>query len=192
MQCIRNLVEYYDELHPVTESIKDFYGQFKMQYPFPQKLLHIGSGTGTLEFFLAREGYDVTGIEVFQPLLDSASLKRRTQLLSIRFFNLSTIEMGKFLGKKFYNVISCLNNRIVFIREKEMMQNFFSDCHNLLCADAAFFRQLDFFRALRPFVVVHGNHIPRRRRTAHPNLGNGKRQHHSHHSKRIDLSAFTR
>ncbi|MDE5897824.1 MAG: class I SAM-dependent methyltransferase [Treponemataceae bacterium] len=132
MQCIRNLVEYYDELHPVTDSIKDFYGQFKMQYPFPQKFLHIGSGTGSLEFFLAKEGYDVTGIEVFQPLLDSAILKRRTQLLSIRFFNLSTLEMGKFLGRKFYNVISCLNNRIVFIRDKEMMRKFFSDCHELL------------------------------------------------------------
>ena len=132
MTFIKNLVEYYDELYPVSGPMKKFYAKFMEQYPAPPKFLHVASGTGSFEFELARLGGDVTGIEVFQPLLTSANLKRRNQMLSVRFFKLSTLEMGRFLGQKFYNVISCLHNRLAFIHDVERMKNFFSDCRALM------------------------------------------------------------
>ena len=118
MESVKNLVEYYDELYPVTDAQKKFYDSFLEIYPHPAHFLSIGCGTGMLEYRLAKDKYaDVTGLETFKELLDSATRKQRTQLMSLRFFQMSTIEMSRFLGKGFYNVISCLNDRIVFIHD---------------------------------------------------------------------------
>lgn len=132
METIKNLSEYYDELYPVTDAQKKFYANLKKEYAAPVKFLHIGCGTGMLEHTLAQDGSDVTGLEIFKELIDSANLRRRTQLISIRFFQLSTLDMTRFLGKHFYNIISCLNNRILFIRDRTLMRKFFFDCRELM------------------------------------------------------------
>lgn len=132
MQQLQPITEYYDELYLVTSDHLEFYKQILKDYPAPQKVLNIGIGTGSFEFSLSKAGYDVTGLEVIQCLLESALLKRRNQLLSLRFFKLSSTEMTKFLGHGFFNVISCLNNKIVFFKNKTLVQNFFSDSYKLL------------------------------------------------------------
>ena len=48
MTYIQNLVEYYDELHPIDASVKQFYGKFKQSLGSPPKLLNIACGTGSL------------------------------------------------------------------------------------------------------------------------------------------------
>ena len=148
MTYIQNLVEYYDELHPIDESIKTFYGKFKQVYDSPPKLLNIACGTGSLEFELAKNGFDVTGLEVASALLDSANLKRRSQILSIRFFKMSVLDMNKFLGKKFYNVISCLNNRLTFVYDRNLMKKVFSDCMELLIPGGTLVLQLYNYKKL--------------------------------------------
>lgn len=138
MDFFENLVEYYDELFPVTENKKQFYENLQNKFTFPVKSLHLGSATGVLEHHLAKKGFDVTGIEVSQPLLDSACLKRRTQLMALRFFKLSTLLMGNVLGKNFYNVISALNDRIIFVKNRESFEKLVSQCKDLLTNDGIF------------------------------------------------------
>ena len=132
MEAIQNLVEYYDELFPISEAQKKFYAELCQNYSSPQRLLRIGCGAGLFEHLLAREGKDVTGIETAPEILRSANLRRRNQLMSIRFFQMSVSDMTRFLGKGFYNIISCLENRIVFINTKTMLRKFFFDCKQLL------------------------------------------------------------
>jgi 2-polyprenyl-3-methyl-5-hydroxy-6-metoxy-1,4-benzoquinol methylase len=135
MEYIQNVVEYYDELYPVTDTQKIFYENIKKLYPKPVKFLQIGCGTGALEHELAQDGSDVTGLEVSKELITAASLRKRTQLTAIRFFQLSTLDMTRFLGKGFYNVISCLNNRIIFIHDRTLLKKFFFDSKILLSKD---------------------------------------------------------
>lgn len=142
MEFFQNLVEYFDEFYPAETEICNFFKELGKNYSFPPKLLQIAAGSGSLALHLAKSGLDVTGIETSQPLLDSANLKRRTQLLSIRFFKMSVLEMARFLGKGFYNVIFCINNRISFIRSKELMVQFFADCRHLLSDDGILVLQL--------------------------------------------------
>ncbi|MCR5317274.1 MAG: methyltransferase domain-containing protein [Treponema sp.] len=132
MEIIQNIIEYYDELYPVTEAQKKFYREQLRSYPDPAKLLRVGCGTGLFEHLLAREGKDVTGIENFQEMLRSANLRRRNQLMSIRFFQMSYLDMARFLGKGFYNLISILDDRIIFIHDKTLLRKFFFDCKQLL------------------------------------------------------------
>lgn len=132
MESIKNLVEYYDELYPVTLAQQTFYETLVQKFSPPAKFLGIGCGTGVLCHRLAKDAVDVTGLETQRELLDSANLKYRSQLMAMRFFQMSTLEMTRFLGKKFYNVISCLNNRVTFIHDKTLMRKFFFDCKELL------------------------------------------------------------
>ena len=126
------MVEYYDELHPVTLAQQTFYETLVQKYPHPAKFLGIGCGTGVLCHRLAKGAVDVTGLEPQRELLESANLKYRSQLMSLRYFQMSTLEMTRFLGKKFYNIISCLNSRVIFIHDKTLMKKFFFDCRELL------------------------------------------------------------
>ena len=132
MEINQNIAEYYDELYPVTEEQKVFYQKKMILFKKPVKFLQIGCGSGTFEHNLAREGSDVTGIETSQELLESANRKRRTQLMAVRYFQMSSLEMTRFLGKKFYNIISILNGRIVFTHDKTLMKKFLFDCLQLV------------------------------------------------------------
>ncbi|MBP5402637.1 MAG: methyltransferase domain-containing protein [Treponema sp.] len=142
MESLGNIVEYYDELYPVTQDQKDFYDGLVNSYSKPVKFLSIGCGTGILENRLAKDTTDVTGLETIKELLESAARKRRNQLMAVRFFQMSTIEMVRFLGKGFYDVISCLNNRIIFIHDKVLLRKFFFDCKQLLAAGGILILQL--------------------------------------------------
>ncbi|MBR4449100.1 MAG: methyltransferase domain-containing protein, partial [Treponema sp.] len=132
MEINQNIAEYYDELYPVTEEQKRFYEERVKKYSAPVKFLRIGCGTGTFEHNLAREGFDVTGLETSTELLESANRKRRTQLMAVRYFQMSSLEMSRFLGRNFYDIISILDNRILFIRDEVFLAKFFYDCHELL------------------------------------------------------------
>ena len=131
MESFSNLIEFYDELFPVTDSLKSFCQQLKDKFNYPPKSLQIGCNTGTFSFFLAKNGWNSTGLETVPSLLDSSCAKRRLQLLSIRFFKLSTSEMGSVLGSGFYDFISCLDNRILFLKTAESVKQFFVDTKKL-------------------------------------------------------------
>lgn len=142
MENIDNLVEYYDELYPVTQEQFDFYNSLVDEFQKPVRFLNIGCGTGVLENKLAKDVTDVTGLETIKELLESASRKHRNQLMAVRFFQMSTIEMVRFLGKGFYNVISCLNDRVIFIHDKVLLRKFFFDCKQLLVENGMIVLQL--------------------------------------------------
>ena len=132
MELLENITEYYDELFPVSDELKKFYSEETKDYIVPVKYLSIGSGTGTFEHYLAKQGNDVTGLETIPQLLESANRKRRTQLMALRFFQMSSLEMCRFLGKGFYNVITIPNYRIIFTHDTTLMAKLFYDCRQLL------------------------------------------------------------
>ena len=132
MEINQNIAEYYDELYPVTEEQKVFYSKKMEMFKKPVRFLRIGCGTGSFEHNLAKDGSDVTGLETSPELLESANRKRRTQLMAVRYFQMQVIEMSRFLGKQFYNIISILDNRLLFSHDKTLMAKFFYDCKQVL------------------------------------------------------------
>lgn len=148
MSLLKNLVEYYDELYPVSESQKKFYAEILKNYSIPAKVLRIGCGTGLFESNLAKEGFDVTGIDSVEEFLASANLRKRSQLMSIRFFQMNSSDMSRYLAKNFYNVISVLNDRICYNSSKAEMQDFFSLCKSLIAPDGQLVLQLTNFEGL--------------------------------------------
>ncbi len=131
MKSIKNLVEYYEELFPITENQTKFYETLVAHYKNPVKFLQIFCGTGLFETRLAKQGFDITALEEDPFLLEAANLHRRTQLMAIRFFQMNHKEMSKFLTPEFYNIISVLNSRLIFL-QKDELPKFFADCKTLL------------------------------------------------------------
>lgn len=132
MELFQNVAEYYEELYPISESQKKFYENLSRSFKNPVKYLDVGCGTGSFEIYLSKLGADVTGLETCQEFLDSANRKRRTMLMSVRFFQMSYLEMARYLGKGFYDVISVLDDRLIFIHDKTLLAKFFYDCRQLL------------------------------------------------------------
>lgn len=132
MELFQNVAEYYEELYPISESQKKFYKNLSKSFKNPVKYLDVGCGTGSFEIYLSKLGADVTGLETCQEFLDSANRKRRTMLMSVRFFQMSYLEMARYLGKGFYDVISVLDDRLIFIHDKTLLAKFFYDCRQLL------------------------------------------------------------
>lgn len=149
MNNMQNVIEYYDELYPSDESQKQFFTNLLSSYGIPSKFLRIGCGTGYLESFLAKEGVDVTGLDTNKEILERANLRRRFPNMAIRFFQMSTIEMTNFLGKGFYNVIACLNDKIIYIHDEALLKKFFVDCKLLLSDNGTLVLQLYNYNALK-------------------------------------------
>ena len=135
MKFIQNLVEYYDELFKVSEAQKKLYTELCENFSSPVRFLRVFYGSGLFESSLSKQGHDVTGIENCDELLHTANLRRRNQLMSIRFFQMEAEDMTKFLGKNFYNVISILNSRLLFLGGREKIRQFFFDCKKLISTD---------------------------------------------------------
>lgn len=144
MEYLNNIIEYYEELYPVTENQKSFYTALAGN-KMPAHFLRIGCGSGALEHFIARSGHDVTGIDISKEILECANRRRRMPNTSIRFFQMSTLEMTRFLGKGFYNVISCLENKLIFIHDETLLRKFFYDCRQLLATDGHLIIELNNF-----------------------------------------------
>lgn len=131
MEYINNIIEHYDELYTVTASQKKLFEDLTKNY-LPAKVLRVGCGTGSLEHWLSKNGHDVTGIETNQEMLETANRRRRFPNMALRFFQMSSLEMVRFLGKGFYNVISCLNNELIFRNDEILLRKFFFDCKTLV------------------------------------------------------------
>ena len=154
MNNMKNLIEYYDELYPSDESQRKFFMDLLSCYQVPSKFLRIGCGTGNLESFLAKNGIDVTGLDTNKEILESANLRRRFPNMAIRFFQMSTIEMTNFLGKNFYNVIACLNDKLIYLYDENLMKKFFTDCKLLLSNEGSLVLQLYNYNMLNNEKVV--------------------------------------
>ncbi|MBR4631238.1 MAG: hypothetical protein IKO57_12500 [Treponema sp.] len=135
MEILENICEYYDELFPIADGQKDFFRKASVLYNKPVKFLSVNCGTGLFEHQLATQGANVTAIENEQELLESANRRRRTQVMMLNFFKMNTLEMGRFLGKGFFNIASILNGRLIFISDDILLEKFFFDIKQLLSDD---------------------------------------------------------
>ncbi len=137
------LLEYYDELFPLAEGAVGFISslgeEFRSNFP-PEdsplcRYLGVGCATGALENRLAGNGFDITGIDANAEMVATARRRMRRGLSSTRFFELSTLEMGRFLKEASFNLISCLENTLPFLGDEVLLRKFFHDARKLLAPE---------------------------------------------------------
>ncbi len=134
------ILEYYDELFPLTSESLNFFlrrhtelQEASAQKPAPfTRLLGIGCATGTLENKLNSFGLDITGIDKNPDMVATARRRIKRSSSTIRFFEMSTLDMRRFLKADSFNIISCLENMLPYLSDETLQRKFFHDCHSLL------------------------------------------------------------
>lgn len=102
MPSFSPVAPYYDELmqHVPYEMWVSYWDLLLMQQEIkPRRVLDVCCGTGTVAFMLARQGYQVAGIDLSAPMIAQARSKAEELGLNIRFEAMDAAEFQ--LGEKF-------------------------------------------------------------------------------------------
>ncbi len=102
------------------------------------KILDIACGTGSFVVRLARQGYEVSGIDYSQPMIDLAKKKLREDELKVPIYQASMDSFSHLKVERDYDLITCLYDSLNYIlKEKEVMQCF-AEVYNHLRSGGAF------------------------------------------------------
>jgi 2-polyprenyl-3-methyl-5-hydroxy-6-metoxy-1,4-benzoquinol methylase len=143
-------IEYYDELYPLDPSVSAFIAKLARETTPIQpggavplcRYLGIGCATGNLENGLAQAGFDITGIDLNPDMIETAKRRMKRGGSTIRFFEMGTIDMRRFLKAGSFNVITCLDNMLPYIGDETLTRKFFHDAKTLLAAGGTLVMQV--------------------------------------------------
>jgi SAM-dependent methyltransferase len=140
------IIEYYDELFPTDSAARQFLldviesrKESTGGKPAPMsRYLGIGCATGNLENALAQAGIDVTGIDRNPEMIETAKRRMKRSVSTNRFFEMSTLDMPRYLKDGSFNLIGCLDNLLPSIGDETLLRKFFHDARKLLAKNGAF------------------------------------------------------
>lgn len=145
------ILEYYDELFPLNQDAIVFIDSLRESQnlspsttePKPLcRYLGIGSATGTLELKLTSLQYDITAIDRNAKMVNTSQRRLKRGISTARFFEMSTVEMRRFLKEGSFNIIGCLENTLPYITDETLLRKFFYDTKSLLVSEGFFVLEL--------------------------------------------------
>ena len=137
---IYSLAKHYDRINDF-----DFDIPFYKKYAEGKKVLELGCGTGRVCLPLAKDGIDITGIDVSDEMLAEATLKAINENLQIDFQNQNIID---FDFKEKFDLILCVHNSFSHVNGLENLKMFFDSVKRNMTQDGVFILQVfnpDFF-----------------------------------------------
>lgn len=134
------ILEYYDELFPLDDQaascvlqIADILRQKSTVSPPPIiRFLGVGCATGNLENRLAHYNLDITGIDMNPDMIATAQRRIKAPFSTIRFFEMNSLDIARFLKEKSFNIISCIENMLPYIGDLTLVKKFLHDSRKLL------------------------------------------------------------
>ncbi|HHU35619.1 MAG TPA: class I SAM-dependent methyltransferase [Treponema sp.] len=136
-------LEYYDELFPLDEQIiscllrlnETLKKASSISPPPIMRFLGVGSATGTLENRLSIHNFDITGIDTNPAMVSTAKRRIKSTFSSIRFFEMNSLDMRRFLKEGSFNIIACVENTLPYIGDETLVRKFFHDARTLLAPE---------------------------------------------------------
>lgn len=133
MIYIKRWTDYYEDLFTVEPHQIDFFQKLASDFSDPVKLLSVECGPGELSGNLAaNNNYEITATDTYQEFVNICSLRSRNLDKPFPVFTLNPADLGRYLGKNFFNVMYCLNYRIIFLKDRAMIKKFMLDAKLLL------------------------------------------------------------
>ncbi|HOM24469.1 MAG TPA: class I SAM-dependent methyltransferase [Termitinemataceae bacterium] len=119
-----NLLEYYDEIFPVTQERIDFIVSHLPDRPYPQRILDVGCATGGTAIALARRGLEVTGIDNEWTMIQSANRKNPEPKSNARFLCMDMREVDSWFPPRSFDTLLCLGNTLVHLDSLGTIETF--------------------------------------------------------------------
>ncbi len=134
------IVEYYDELFPLDEGalscilriVEQLKEESDVSPPPLFRFLGIGCGTGTLENRLSVHNLDITGIDANPDMVATAQRRIKSSFSTIRFFEMNSLDIGRFLKEESFNIIACVDNTLPYLGDITLVRKFLHDTKKLL------------------------------------------------------------
>lgn len=131
MIYIKRWLEYYSDFFSIESKQVEFIENLAKDFNQPAKYLSVECGSGLLSEKLA-EKFDVTAIDTNSEFISQINKRHSLGENSIHAFNLLPSDIGRYLGKDFFNVIGCFNYRLIFMKDKAQINKFMLDSKLLL------------------------------------------------------------
>lgn len=131
MKFYKELSRVYDTVFPKDEKTLSF---LLKDLKSNSKVLDLACGTGTYSLALALKGHRVDAIDLDEEMIQLA--KGKAGLYANFVIGDMTKLQEEFQGKK-YDLVFCIGNSIVHLKNKEKIEKFIQDIYEVLTDDGA-------------------------------------------------------
>ena len=133
MIYIKRWVDYYEDIFQPEPNQTEFFDSLLSTFQQPAKFLSVECGPANVSLELGKK-YDVTVTDQYPEFIKIVNNKLAAQAEKINVFNLNPADISRFLGKNHFNVITCLNYRLIFLKDRALAKKFIFDAKILLAA----------------------------------------------------------
>lgn len=140
MGFYEDIAEHYDHIFPFSKTQIDFVrGSLKRPYD-KKKILDVGCGTGDLSIALSKEGFDVTGIDSDQTMVQIA-LDRKTDN-PVVFEQMDMKDIARHYNSSTFDAVLCFGNTLVHLADIREIEKLCRDTRSILKQNGRFLIQI--------------------------------------------------
>ena len=131
MIYIKKWTDYYEDFFPIEPNQLEFFTEMGNEFPGPAKFLGVECGPALLTEHL-QEKFDITLTDSYAEFVNIVNTRQSTKENPAHVFNLNPADIARYLGKNFFNVITCLCYRVIFMKDRTLIKKFLFDSKMLL------------------------------------------------------------
>jgi glycine/sarcosine N-methyltransferase len=131
--------KYYDYIFPVGKDQVSFIK--KVAGHPPKALLDVACGTGGYSLELAKQGYEVTAIDLDSQMVETLRTKAVNSNMDINALQGDMLEISKKLNSKI-DVVFCIGNSVVHLNGEAEIEVFFKQVKGVLEEQGSFIIQI--------------------------------------------------
>ena len=124
-------IELYTELYEINPTQEKFFYSLCDEFPQHAKALNVEAGLALLPSKLAYK-YDVTVTDSYPEFIRHIGTRQTNTEVQPPAFHIDSVDIARYLGKEFFNVIFCINSRLIFLKEKTLIEKLMFDAKSLL------------------------------------------------------------
>jgi len=129
--------KYYDIVFPLGEAQLRFINKRAKD---KKKILDLAAGTGNYSIALAKEGYEVTAVDLDSEMVKNIEEKANKEEVKVTAIAMDMKEIDK-IGSKF-DLIFCIGNSLVHLDNKDEIKKVINKLYNLLNKDGVLIIQI--------------------------------------------------
>jgi len=132
MIYVKRWLEYYNQIFSIEDNQVEFLDGLCKQFASPAKFLSVEAGSAQVSMRLADLNNDVTITDTYPDFISAVNHRQISNKNKVHAFNLNPMDIIRYLGKGFFNVIYCANYRLIFIKDKVSIQKLMIDSKMML------------------------------------------------------------